>query len=144
MESLAYILARQFSIRACPFWELGRYSLKPNKIQGLKKKAPIPSKPIERRSSSDHFLTGPSSIVGLVHRWSISGDEGCFSPTLTLQNHSAFPPMTGFHAIGSGWLRAAVASMFFFPGTRIIFLESLCGRWQIVLVFFQEIGFIPV
>ena len=46
---------------------------------------------------------------------------------------------------GGGRLQAAVASVFVsFLGTGIIFLESLCGRWQIVLAFFQEIGFIPV
>lgn len=75
-ESLAYFLPLKYSIRACIFWELGSNSLKPNKIWGLKKKAPMPSRPESRDSSGHlhHRLHG-SSIV--------SSGKGCTWPTLT-------------------------------------------------------------
>lgn len=63
MESLAYILARRFSIRACPFQELGRYSLKPNKIQGLKK-SPHPLK-----AYREEELLRPLSHRPKQHHW---------------------------------------------------------------------------
>lgn len=72
MESLAYFLARKFSIGACIFQELGRYSLKPNKIQGWgkkKKKVPVPSKPLQasfsqaRAASLVWFLTGQFQVM---------------------------------------------------------------------------------
>ena len=117
MESLAYFLAQKFSIGACIFQELGRYSLKPNKIQGWGKKNP---KPCPLKASSGLFLTGPSSIIGLVPHWSVSGDEGHSSPTLTLQDRSTFLPVTKFHPVAGAGSRQqwrACLSLSLAPGS---------------------------
>ena len=67
MESLAYFLAQKFSIGACIFQELGRYSLKPNKIQGWEEKKPktlSPQslfRPLSHRPKQHHWF-GPSLV----------------------------------------------------------------------------------
>ena len=76
MESLAYFLAQKFSIGACIFQELGRYSLKPNKIQGMggkKTQNPVPSKPLQASFSQ-------AQAASLV--WSLTGQFQATKDTL--------------------------------------------------------------
>ena len=112
-QSLAYFPPLKYSIRARTFWELGRYSLEPNEIQGLNKKG---SHPLQACRDPGLFRTpsSPAWAVSFVwvlgDQWQVGKDAlhlHCSGGSIPFPAHDWIPPH------GGGWLRAAVVTMFF-------------------------------